>query len=164
MDVPDKLKLALDETRMLVLGAQVLLGFQLRSAFQERFEKLTPHAKALDATSLLLMVLVIGLLVTPALENGNATTRTMRAVGVLMALALLPFAMSLGFNVAARHCKVPGTSSGGQSCSSWKRSIGAAGAPGCRRRAVSKQVALAFLDAIFHVATLAINVLVKSLR
>ena len=104
MDAPHKLKLALDETRMLVLGAQVLLGFQLRSAFQERFEKLSPHAKALDAASLLLMVLVIGLLVTPAIhhrsvENGNATPRIMRTVSLLMALALLPFAVSLGFNV-----------------------------------------------------------------
>jgi hypothetical protein len=104
MDAPDKLKLALDETRMLVLGAQVLLGFQLRSAFQEGFEKLSPHAKALDAASLLLMVLVIGLLVTRAIhhrlvEYGNATPRIMRNVGLLMALALLPFAVSLGFNV-----------------------------------------------------------------
>jgi hypothetical protein len=76
----------------------------LRSAFQEGFEKLSPHAKALDAASLLLMVLVIGLLVTPAIhhrlvEYGNATPRIMRTVGLLMALALLPFAVSLGFNV-----------------------------------------------------------------
>jgi hypothetical protein len=44
MDSAEKLKLALDETRMLVLGAQVLLGFQLRSAFQEAFDAL-PRAK-----------------------------------------------------------------------------------------------------------------------
>jgi hypothetical protein len=40
MDGPQKLKIALEETRMLVLGAQVLLGFQLRGAFEDGFEDL----------------------------------------------------------------------------------------------------------------------------
>jgi hypothetical protein len=40
MDGAQKLKLALDETRMLILGAQVLLGFQLRGALEQLFEAL----------------------------------------------------------------------------------------------------------------------------
>jgi len=36
----DKIQNALDEGRMLVLGSQVLLGFQFRSAFEPGFEKL----------------------------------------------------------------------------------------------------------------------------
>lgn len=40
MEAAQKLKIALDETRMLILGAQVLLGFQMRSAFQDAFETL----------------------------------------------------------------------------------------------------------------------------
>src|SRR5215207_6701882 len=104
MDGAEKIKIALDETRMLVLGAQVLLGFQLRSAFQERFDKLPPYVQNVDAASLLLMVLVIGLLITPAIhhrivENGDATTRALRVVSVMMALALLPFAVTLGLNI-----------------------------------------------------------------
>jgi Family of unknown function (DUF6328) len=104
MDGAEKIKIALDETRMLVLGAQVLLGFQLRSAFQERFDKLPRYVQNVDAASLLLMVLVIGLLITPAIhhrivENGDATTRALRVVSVMMALALLPFAVTLGLNI-----------------------------------------------------------------
>jgi uncharacterized protein DUF6328 len=104
MDGAEKVKLALDESRILVLGAQVLLGFQLRSVFQERFDDLPGHAKTLDAVSLLLMVLVIGLLIAPAIhhriiENGDATTRALRAISLLMGVALLPFAVSLGIDI-----------------------------------------------------------------
>jgi len=100
----EKLKIALDETRMLVLGAQILLGFQLRSAFQERFDELPPYVQNLDAVSLLLMVGVLGLLIMPAIhhrvvENGDATTNAQRTISLMMALALLPFAVSLGLNV-----------------------------------------------------------------
>jgi hypothetical protein len=35
-----ELKIALDETRMLILGAQVLLGFQMRSVFQDALEQI----------------------------------------------------------------------------------------------------------------------------
>src|SRR4051812_36111049 len=101
MDGAEKIKLALDESRMLILGAQVLLGFQLRSAFQERFDKLPAHAKNVDAVSLLLMVLVVALLIAPAIhhrvvEKGDATTRALRVITLMMAVALLPFAVSLG--------------------------------------------------------------------
>src|SRR5215510_1841618 len=104
MDPATRVKLALDESRMLILGAQVLLGFQLRSAFQDRFEQLSPHAKTIDAASLVLMVVVIGLLIAPPIhhrvvENGNATARILRAIGIIMPWALLPLALSLGFNV-----------------------------------------------------------------
>jgi len=35
-----KLKIALDESRLLILGAQVLFGFQFNGIFQELFEEL----------------------------------------------------------------------------------------------------------------------------
>jgi Family of unknown function (DUF6328) len=69
MDSAEKLKLALDETRMLVLGAQVLLGFQLRSAFQEVFDAPLTPSRTLDAIALMLMLLVFGLLITPAIHH-----------------------------------------------------------------------------------------------
>jgi hypothetical protein len=33
--IAQKVKIALDETRMLVLGAQILIGFQFRGVFQD---------------------------------------------------------------------------------------------------------------------------------
>ncbi len=46
MDGEQKQKHALDETRMLVMGATVLLGFQTRGAFQPLFDGLSRGAKA----------------------------------------------------------------------------------------------------------------------
>src|SRR6266536_982346 len=48
MVLSKKLKTALDETRMLMLGAQILLGFGLRSAFADAFDQLPPHSRMLD--------------------------------------------------------------------------------------------------------------------
>src|ERR1044071_4286711 len=70
MDGAEKVKLALDESRMLALGAQALLGFQLSSVFQQRFDALSTHARTLDAVSLILMVVVLGLLIAPAIIFG----------------------------------------------------------------------------------------------
>lgn len=35
MEIVEKVKIALDETRMLILAAQILLGFQFRGAFSD---------------------------------------------------------------------------------------------------------------------------------
>jgi hypothetical protein len=40
MKIAQKLKIALDETRMLVLGAQILIGFQFRGVFQDLYSEL----------------------------------------------------------------------------------------------------------------------------
>ena len=104
MDGAERLKIALDESRMLVLGSQVLLGFQFRSVFQDAFEQLPARTKLWDGLALLLMVVVVGLLIAPAIhhrvvENGEATQRMLRAVTIVMGMALVPFALSLGINV-----------------------------------------------------------------
>jgi hypothetical protein len=39
-----RLKTALDESRLLILGAQVLFGFTFQGTFQELFEQLSPTA------------------------------------------------------------------------------------------------------------------------
>ena len=38
MDLADKLKTALDESRLLILGAQVVFGCQFQMVFQEMFQ------------------------------------------------------------------------------------------------------------------------------
>ena len=54
MQLSKKIKTALDETRMLILGAQILLGFELRAAFSEGFDKLPDHARDIEAIALML--------------------------------------------------------------------------------------------------------------
>lgn len=66
MALHERVKTALDETRMLLLGAQILLGFQYQAAFQDRFEALPPYAHAMDGWALGLMLLAVGLLVAPS--------------------------------------------------------------------------------------------------
>jgi hypothetical protein len=104
MDAAEKVKIALDETRMLILGAQVLLGFQMRSVFQDEFEHLPGHTKLWDGIALLVLVTVVCLLIAPAIhhrmvDNGDATRRIMRAISVVMSAALGLFALSLGINI-----------------------------------------------------------------
>jgi len=104
MEAAQKLKIALDETRMLILGAQVLLGFQLRSAFQDGYARLPTSSRLCDAAALFLMVAVVGLLIAPAAhhrvaDEGNATRRTMQIASLSVAGALMLFAFALGINL-----------------------------------------------------------------
>jgi Family of unknown function (DUF6328) len=78
-----KLKTALDETRLLFLGGQVLLGFQFQAFFQDGFSTLASSAMYLSLGGVLLMVLSIALLVAPAMqhrlvEGGHASDRLLR--------------------------------------------------------------------------------------
>jgi hypothetical protein len=63
MEISKKLKIALDETRMLVLGVQILIGFQFRSVFQDSFDALPAWSRYLDGLATLLMVCTLGLLI-----------------------------------------------------------------------------------------------------
>src|SRR6185312_6944884 len=48
MELPGKTKTALDETRILVLASQILIGFQFRSVFADGYEQLPAHASFLN--------------------------------------------------------------------------------------------------------------------
>src|SRR3981081_2028843 len=65
MELSKKVKTALDETRMLILGAQILLGFEVRAAFSDGFDKLPPHSRHLGAFALMLMVPAVALMIMP---------------------------------------------------------------------------------------------------
>ena len=57
----DKVENALNETRMLILGAQVLLGFGFQSTFQPVYERLPSSVQEVKVVSLTLMLLAVGL-------------------------------------------------------------------------------------------------------
>jgi Family of unknown function (DUF6328) len=100
----DKVENALNETRMLILGAQVLLGFDFQSTFQPVFERLPTPVQELKVVSLLLMLLAVGLLVAPGafhqiVERGNDSVRVTEFTGQIAFLALFPFAVSIGIDV-----------------------------------------------------------------
>ncbi|MFL6216442.1 MAG: DUF6328 family protein [Blastocatellia bacterium] len=111
--IKDKVQNALDETRILILGSQVLLGFQFRSAFETGFEKLPEHAQYLKFGGLGLMLIAIGLLMAPGpyhqlVENGEDTSRMHRFTSLMAMLALLPFAFGFGIDVFVAAEKLMG--------------------------------------------------------
>jgi DMSO reductase anchor subunit len=103
-ELKDKIQNALDEGRMLVLGSQVLLGFQYRSVFEPGFEKLPLASQYLKVGALGLMLLALGLLLAPGayhrlVTEGEDTHGLNRFTTRVMDYALLPFAIALGLDV-----------------------------------------------------------------
>jgi hypothetical protein len=104
MALAGKVKTALDETRTLILGAQILLGFQFQGAFQDRFDLLPNASRNMSVLALLLLLLTVGLLIAPSAfhrlaEQGQATGRIHVLAGYFAATALLPFAGALGLDL-----------------------------------------------------------------
>src|ERR1044071_9253255 len=110
----DKVKNALDESRMLVLGAQVLVGFQMRSVFEKGFESLPIISQALKLCGLGLMLLAVGLIIAPSsyhrlVERGEDTHEIHRYTSKMMDWALLPFAFGLGIDLYVATQKIAGS-------------------------------------------------------
>lgn len=110
----DKVKNALDEARMLVLGAQVLVGFQMRSVFERGFESLPIISQALKLCGLGLMLLAVGLIIAPSsyhrlVERGEDTHEIHRYTSKMMDWALLPFAFGLGIDLYVATQKIAGS-------------------------------------------------------
>jgi hypothetical protein len=55
-DLDRRVKLALDETRLLILGVQVLLGFQFQSFFQDAFVELPSVSRWLCVAGVALLI------------------------------------------------------------------------------------------------------------
>jgi hypothetical protein len=104
MTLSKKVKIALDETRILILGAQILLGFGFRGVFSERFDELPEYTRYADGVALGLLVCAVGLLIAPGpyhriVEAGRDSGRLHRFATVIADLALLPFALALGISL-----------------------------------------------------------------
>jgi hypothetical protein len=103
MSLSKKVKTALDENRLLILGAQVLFGFQMNSVFQEAFAELARSTRLVNCAAQFLMVLSITFLIAPSMQHriveaGADTNRILRTTSLFACLALLPFEVSLGLS------------------------------------------------------------------
>ena len=101
MAIEDRLKTALDESRLLILGAQVLLGFQLEAAFQELFSDIPVASRYVHCAGLALLLLSVGLLIAPSLFHqiiflGNSTGGAVRMATGFAGASLLPLTLGLG--------------------------------------------------------------------
>src|SRR6266576_1368980 len=100
----DKIKVALDESRMLILGAQVLLGFAFRSAFEPAFERLPKFSQHLKLVSLFILLIAIGLLMAPGsyhriVRGGNDAEDVLNFGNTVMDVALVPFLVALSLDI-----------------------------------------------------------------
>src|SRR3954468_23135904 len=100
----DRIKVGLDEDRMIVLVVQVLLGFECRAAFEPGFDRLPPSAQTLKMVSFGILIVTLAiLLAVPAYhrlgEEGENTRSFEKMLRRLMSAALLPFAVALGIDL-----------------------------------------------------------------
>lgn len=101
MAIEDKLKTALDESRLLILGAQVLFGFQFEAVFQELFSGIPTVSRYVHCAGLVLLLISVGLLIAPSLFHqivfaGESRPGAVRIASVLAATSLLPLTLGLG--------------------------------------------------------------------
>jgi hypothetical protein len=111
--LPGKVKNALDEARILVLGAQVLLGFQYRGFFEKKYEQLGSGERTLQIAGLFLLLVTVGSLFLIAarhrvVEKGRATSRFHRFTMAVMRFTLFPFALALSCDLAIAGYSVGG--------------------------------------------------------
>lgn len=95
-----RIKIGLDEERMLVLVIQVLLGFQFRAVFQPGFARISPTGRASELIAILLLLLTLALvLMVPArhrfVEHGSDSEAFSTFLTRTMDFILLPFAFGL---------------------------------------------------------------------
>jgi hypothetical protein len=69
MKLEQKLKIALNDNRLLILGTQVLFGFQFIGIFQEQFDQLPLFARGLQCSGLTLLMLSVAFLIAPSMEH-----------------------------------------------------------------------------------------------
>ncbi|HEY1937196.1 MAG TPA: DUF6328 family protein [Candidatus Angelobacter sp.] len=99
----DRIENVLNEARMLLLGGQVLLGFSYRICFEEGFERISHPARMAEVTSLGIMTVGLGWLISPAAfhqiaDHGRETERINRFTSRILDWGLLPFAAGLGLS------------------------------------------------------------------
>ena len=112
-----KIKMAMDESRMLILGASVLLGFQFRSPFETGFASLPPFSQYLKLAGLGILLVSIVLIMSPGAYHrivweGNDSTEVHDFSTTVMDLALFPFLIAMGIDFYVIVGKFAGASAG----------------------------------------------------
>jgi hypothetical protein len=102
----EKVETALNETRILVLVVQVLVGFQFQSAFTKGFERLPQSAQVWLVTGLAMQLVALALLLQPAayhriVDRGLLSERLCRLTTRVVGAVLILMTASLGIQFAS---------------------------------------------------------------
>ncbi|TCR68229.1 DUF6328 family protein [Bosea sp. BK604] len=117
MSLVNKTKTALDESRMLMLGAQVLLGFQFQAPFQNAFSGLSSLEKTLELVVLAIILGVVGLLITPSSYHrialaGEASRELLLLIDRIAIATLALFAVAMGIDLGLAGSRIAGAAVG----------------------------------------------------
>ena len=104
MAVADRLKTALDESRLLILGVQVLFGFQFEAVFQDLFADVPAISRYVHCAGLILLLVSLGLLIAPSLFHqliygGDSTPEGVQMATAFAGASLLPLTLGLGATI-----------------------------------------------------------------
>jgi hypothetical protein len=99
----NKIKTALNESRMLILGIQILLGFQFRAFFERGFEALPTLSRYLHLAALTLLLIATVLIMWPSsyhriVSGGSDATDVHDFTTMVMDIALFPVSIGLGLD------------------------------------------------------------------
>src|SRR5437868_1915190 len=103
-ELDGKLKTALDESRLLILGAQILFGFTFEGVFQELFKEVALDTKIVQCAALAMMLLSIGCLIAPSIHHqiayaGESRIGALRVATNFACISVLPLTVGLGASV-----------------------------------------------------------------
>jgi hypothetical protein len=115
--LPAKIQNALDESRMLMLGAQVLIGFHFTGVLEPRFHELRAHHRAAMLAGLLALLATLVLLVLVGAHHriacaGEDRPEQLRLASGVLKVALFPLAAALGLDLFVASSATVGDGAG----------------------------------------------------
>ncbi len=93
----------IEEARVVLPGVQALFGFQTIAVFNDRFAELADYAKACHALGMIMVVISIAMVMTPAIYyrtcRGHATASMVKLSSRMIRGALGPLAAGLALDM-----------------------------------------------------------------
>jgi hypothetical protein len=116
-ELSHRIKIALDESRMLVLGTQVFLGFQFRAIFEPAFDRLPKSSQLLKMSGLMVLLIAITLIMAPGsyhriVRGGSDAEDVHQFATTMMDVALVPFLLVFALDIYLSLGRIIGTSGG----------------------------------------------------
>lgn len=100
----DDMRNVLEEARMVLPGIQALIGFQTMAVFNQRFANMPDEVKSSYLVALGLLILGMGLLMTPAAyhrlaERGQVSLRMINLSSTLITAGMVPLMLAFAIDV-----------------------------------------------------------------
>lgn len=101
--IDSEMRNIIEEARVILPGVQALFGFQTIAVFNDRFEDLAAHAKACHILALVMVIVAVAMVMTPAIYyrtcRGHVTENMLRFTSRMIRGALCPLALGLALDM-----------------------------------------------------------------